>query len=88
MNRISLIYTHTNSAVLFTVHGRGLSHAQLRHYAEKARFHSYMNDDLDPVIVGAGAASKSDLLCLLESAGYEVDDDQVVDKATTEGALQ
>lgn len=78
MNRISLIWTHAHSAALFTVRSHGLSHAQLRHYAEQVGFQSYMNDDLDPVIVGAGSASKSDLLCLLEFAGYEVDDEQAV----------
>lgn len=74
MNQISLHWTHARSTPLYTLEARGLSHAQLRYYAQRVGFQSYTDDEDYLILIGAGAELKLDLLCLLESAGYEVEE--------------
>lgn len=78
LNQVHVMWRHARCVPLYTVEAHGLTHMQLRHYAVQVGFLSYAAEDGYPVLVGAGPDSKKDLLCLLESAGYEIVSDEIL----------
>jgi hypothetical protein len=71
LNQIAITWVHYPRSEIFAVRPHGLTHAQLRHYAVQAGFHDFQDDDGNPLLIGARSA-RGDLICLLESAGYEI----------------
>lgn len=73
MNQISITWGHFPDTEIFTVTARGLTHAQLRHYAQQVGYLDFQDDDSEPVLLGATHGQKEALLCILEGAGYEIE---------------
>ena len=71
LNQISLTWIHYPRSEILAVTAGGLSHAQLRHYAVQSGFHDFQDGEGEPILIAA-RSSKSELVCILESAGYEI----------------
>lgn len=72
LNQISLVWSRYPDSQILSVSAHGLTHAQLRHYARQVGFLDFQDDDDEPVIIGT-VAQRDDLFCVLESAGYEIE---------------
>ncbi|TPM33554.1 hypothetical protein FJ955_02050 [Mesorhizobium sp. B2-2-2] len=72
LNQISLVWSRYPDSQILSVQARGLTHAQLRHYARQVGFLDFQDDDGLAVVIGT-IAQRDDLFCVLESAGYEIE---------------
>lgn len=76
MNQISLEWSRYPDSPIVSVETRGLPRLTLRHYARQAGFVELRSVDGAPVFVGMGE-QRDGLLCLLERAGYEIEEEMM-----------
>lgn len=78
MNQISIAWGHFPDAEIYTALVRGLTHAQLRYYAQPCAFIEFQDEVSEPVFLGSSRDQKDALICELEAAGYEIEDIKIV----------
>ena len=71
MNQIRLAWERFPDSPLVAVEADGMSHAQLRHYAQQVGFVSFQDDDGFPQLIATGE-QRDELRAILESAGYDI----------------
>jgi hypothetical protein len=77
MNQLRLEWTRYPDGFVAAVAAYGLRSIQLRHYAMQAGFTDYGSNESRPVLLGK-SEQVEDLLCLLESQGYEIESDEII----------
>jgi hypothetical protein len=77
MNRISLEWARYPDGLNAAVAAYGLTPVQLRHYAAQVGIRDYSTDESRPMLL-ATMEQHEDLLCLLESQGYEIESDEIL----------
>lgn len=73
LNQITLRWNRRSDTPILSVDTDDLPRSTLRHYARRAGFIEHAADNGAPVFL-ATAEQREALLCLLESAGYDIDE--------------
>lgn len=77
MNRVSLEWVRYPDRLITAIRASGLSAAQLQHYARQAGFATFQDSADEPLLFGL-LYQRDELLNALESAGYEIDIEEIV----------
>jgi hypothetical protein len=77
MNQLRLEWVRYPDGFVAAVAAYGLTSGQLRHYAGQVRIRDYSTNESRPMLL-ATWEQHDDLLCLLESQGYEIESDEIL----------